>query len=71
MALLAPLDLSILTYPEWLNLSIAVSSALGTAREYAEQNPHYDGWYDEMLDLHYDIVSLTGKPHASPPEGDA
>ena len=45
-----------------------MSTALGSAREYAMQDPAYDGWADEALDIHYDLVSLTGKPHAPEPE---
>lgn len=67
---LAPLDFSVLTYPEWIKLCVAMSSALGSAREYAMQDPAYDGWADEALDIHYDLVSLTGKPHAPEPGED-
>ena len=70
MPVLAPLDLSDLTFQEWLHLCVAMEAALGSAREYAMQDPAYDGWADEALDIHYDVVSQTGKPHAPEPGED-
>lgn len=68
MVTLAPLDLSVLTYPEWLRLAVAMDTALGSARSYADLFPdHFDSWHAEMLDVHYDVLSLQGKPHAPEP----
>jgi hypothetical protein len=51
-----------LSFKEWLNLCVAMSSALGTAKEYAAINPgRYNGWFEEALDIHYDLLTLQGK----------
>lgn len=59
MPLLAPIDFTALDYGEWAHLSIAMSTALGSAREYAELDSSFDNWYAEMMDVHYDVVAAT------------